>query len=437
MTRRRPYLSVDENDISRNVLSVVPTQHCDVCDLGDGSFHSAHEIDTIELHSAIDFEDKLHEIATKHSYVLFRGQAKDWLLLPSAHRSDGIGRLVEQYVHENLPRYQAFREFRWKDETIAGFQNRFRLALRYLYEKELVYQSVILGQQDGLMDRAISNLQPTLIDLVFYLSSSSIPLRHDTSELQVWARHHGIPTKMLDFTLNYSVASWHAVQGKGETDETKSVVWAIAGKIPFDISDYSRGSEYFVRAQESAFLWNSCADYEFYMTGNYVPFDVRFRKSTKFKVFKIMLNGREASSLRTLFKNRGWSAYTMGAPMFMSVEQAEELVEQRRQKFLEKFRMTVERSTDFSNRPSIFQWELLRSRATMIRQHRNEIYVQIQYDDGILLTYGKDCLEIKELFSDVLSGQEETRETSVGQPIRWKENHGRDFKQWDKTHTQT
>jgi hypothetical protein len=92
------------------------------------------------------------------------------------------------------------------------------------------------------------------------------------------AQHHGIPTRLLDWSYNPLVAAFFAAEGVEETDDGDIAVWAI-NRVIFNVGDYykkklkpfngfaelecARNENMFLYAQEGLFIYpvDGCAYY--------------------------------------------------------------------------------------------------------------------------------------------------------------------------------
>ncbi len=365
MKRDNKYLSVGGVDKSKHTTSIVMTKNCNYCDPEVEKQSRLDGIEQIDQDSASALVARLREITENHSYAMFRGQTHDWCLRPTAHRSDTTGSDIDKFVNEQLHTYPTYIDLMWKNESISSFTRRYALALRYYFEKELVYKFAQLAAITRLLTVEPSVSPPSIIDILLYLTSVEIPWRHDKSYSEIHAQHHGVPTKMLDFTRDFWVAIWHTAHREPDDDEKAIVIWAIAGDIPFDVIDTTHAPDYFLREQESVLFWNSCADYEFYVKGKYNPFDIRLKKRGNGNVFKLRLSSREISGLRAELELRGLSLYSMGAPMFLSVEEAQAETYMRRCQFNAELKETLKSELDITNVSNVEKWKQLRPRATI------------------------------------------------------------------------
>jgi len=141
------------------------------------------------------------------------------------------------------------------------------------------------------------------------------------------AQHHGVPTRMLDFTRNPLVAAFFAVRDARDDDVA---FWAIntdalAHQNRIDTLSCKRYENTFLHAQDGIFLWDRRATAAFLKVGSWPTLDSTLREFERQSgidcIKKFTLTATEAPRLlRLLWRERVSIAHLM--PTYDNIAQA-------------------------------------------------------------------------------------------------------------------
>lgn len=195
-------------------------------------------MDTINVLNFADAElflKALRRLEEEPGPVFYRGQSKDYPLVPTACRGGSYKwtrKWIDQFVESHNHEYVRFLErYKWQHESVEAFQVRFELALRNYIESEIAFQF-----QQFVIEKEFVNLSPkekvrasTLEQIRHYLKSDKIPLPPRTRYASLLAQHHGVPTRLLDWSSSLNVAIDFAVGGVScsENSNGRIVIWVI------------------------------------------------------------------------------------------------------------------------------------------------------------------------------------------------------------------
>ena len=216
----------------------------------------------------------------------------------------------------------------WQEPLIASFpqdqlrENYITSKLHAVAEREVVVAFVSLADEVGL--RVPQDNFSTTWNRPFPVRDQARDkrLRNDATGLRIGdeypsiafalARHHGVPTRLLDFTYRPLVAAFFAADCECAEDEDldrRIVVWAIhAESLPEDMQvvKHRRAEIGFLQAQDGLFLYDKRADDRYLGLGEWAPLDNALLTLAKHKhAFKFTLPFSERGELLRLLELKG------------------------------------------------------------------------------------------------------------------------------------
>lgn len=325
---------------------------------------------------AKDFLDSLDETNElwRGETWLFRGQNVDKPLLPTAMRpckviddivnryharfsqaATSVPELIETIAEEFEQKFESFREderysrliqktLQFNEHQISraqaetGLEQRFFSIFRRNYvssvlhktaERLVVVAFVELSDQTGLTVPRDSFV--TLWDKPFPFHDQITKFNSlDTSRQRdiirditdeyasiafALARHHTVPTRLLDCTYRPLVAAFFSAYAEGEADDKSDrciVVWAIhQNSLPrtdLRVVKHRRNEIGFLQAQDGAFIYDKMADDKYLYAGEWLPLEFDLQQLVESgNVFKFILPYSEREKLLDLLLLKGIS----------------------------------------------------------------------------------------------------------------------------------
>lgn len=305
-------------------------------------------VEIIECTSAEEFVNTLRKSSSIFSggSFVFRGHSEvSFQLLPSIYRADARTSAAYEYIH-NINRW--FMEPRFRDPTPEEIFHR-DVKILTTVEHELLTRFALASNEIGL---AIPELEKAMVENEYINLQSCIPGLIDglfeRRELEKrrpplyagLAQHHGVKTRLLDFSYNPQKAVYFATRSNGDIRENgESIcVWAIPQGLFEDnwfysvlqyrikdnrqllLSKYSKmvmatSVNDFLYRQEGLFLY-PVAPHEFNLeygkyptvldfVNNIIPFAHESNKVTK--VYKVTAPANLSNQINRILKDEGIS----------------------------------------------------------------------------------------------------------------------------------
>lgn len=256
-------------------------------------------IETIHLSTANEFLDFLNLSNPRWGenvdcHWLFRGhKSSNWSLQPRAWREDG--QLILKPIREKLMSYTntvwdtlqcrpPLRDF--------GEERVLDCVLQTAAEYEAVRQFAILSDELGYPTTEANQL----VDGFDFIQNSlgfDWPGLFYIDKVFGFAQHHGIPTRLLDWTRNSLVAAFFAAESENKNNgDDRLAVWAVNLEVlkkyhllgqyrKIDILTCPRHEHTFLHVQDALFLWIYPADELFLKQGSWPKFEEVLEDSFK------------------------------------------------------------------------------------------------------------------------------------------------------------
>ena len=264
---------------------------------------------------------------------LYRGQNNAaWELHPRAMRSHVIQKFVVMYPDVNsLPKSV---QRNWKDIEENKLPRMRRWLLQGAAERELVRSFEELADQAGLAipaDRVAivgGDDKPSTFEDRFFGGNVN-PSR----VAYALAQHHGIPTRLMDWTFRPLYAAFFAAHLESVLEPTPDflIVWAVRAEslrgTDLRIASHARGDIGFLQSQDGVFIYDHAASEKFMESGRWQPLESELCKAIGDKgVYKLILPFSEHENLLELLRLKRVSKPFL-MPSFDNV--AEEIVSER------------------------------------------------------------------------------------------------------------